>query len=202
MSPIKNNQFSGGKHIDMNNKVYKYNMDNIELDRFSKLHDNRLRHLEFETEQVSHQINITIKEKEQSDHQIKLLENETMKLNKIIDNKNRSFSELNDRLGMQFNEYQHNIHDKDNIFHQLEQYKTNAHLQLTSMQCDLNKKEFEQLEHNDYLHNKINDVEIDMQKEIKEWKMISAAYNEKGENELAVTHLNNNLRISNNNKEN
>jgi len=40
--------------------------------------------------------------------------------------------------------------------------------------CELNKKEFEQLHHNDYLNNKISDLEEEMQQEIKEWKNISS----------------------------
>jgi hypothetical protein len=38
-----------------------------------------------------------------------------------------------------------------------------------------------------------------MHQEIKEWKIISATYNQKGENELTKTHLTNNLKISENN---
>jgi hypothetical protein len=49
------------------------------------------------------------------------------------------------------------------------------------------------------LHNKINDLEEEMQQEIKEWKIISSTYNQKAENELATTHLTNNLKMSENN---
>jgi hypothetical protein len=38
-----------------------------------------------------------------------------------------------------------------------------------------------------------------MHQEIKEWKIISTTYNQKGENELAKTHLTNNVKISENN---
>jgi len=75
-----------------------YNIGNTELDRFNKLYDNRLRHLQFETDQVSRQINMTIKEKEMSDQKIKIMENDALKLHKTVEDKNRTFNELNEHL--------------------------------------------------------------------------------------------------------
>jgi len=105
--------------------------------------------LQFETDQVSHQINIAMKEKEMSDQQIKLLENEAMQLHKEVEYKNKNFLELNDQLNGHLNEYRKNLAEKDDVFNQAEQFKTTSHLQSVNMQCELNKKEFEQLEHND-----------------------------------------------------
>jgi chromosome segregation ATPase len=81
-----------------------YNIGNIELDRFNKLYDNRLKHLQFETDQVSRQINMTIKEKEMSDQKIKIMEHEALQLHKTVEDKNRNFNELNSQLNSQLNE--------------------------------------------------------------------------------------------------
>lgn len=123
-------------------------MGNIELDRFNKLYDNRLRHLQFETDQVSRQINMTIKEKEMSDQKIKIMEHEAFQLHKTVEDKNKDFNELNEHLNTQLIEYQHSLSEKDVMLHESEQFKTTSHLQLLGVRCELNKNEFEQLNHN------------------------------------------------------
>jgi len=126
-----------------------YNIGNIELDRFNKLYDNRLKHLQYETDQVSRQINMTIKEKEMSDQKIKIMEHEAFQLHKTVDDKNKNFNELNTQLSTQLNECQNILSDKDVIFHESEIFKTTSHFQLINVRYELNKKEFEQLNHND-----------------------------------------------------
>lgn len=168
---------------------YRHGLDNYHSP-FYNYNEGRVNTISSENQLLNSQITKTLDENQICSSKVQNQHYDINTLSNVVEDKQRAWVSLNNDLDKQIEEANKYLSSQKQAFISLESFKVNSHVDIVNNQTNEIKKEQTMEDRNKSLFNKINDLENDMQEQIKNWKNKYADVKE--QNEIIIAGINKN----------